>query len=441
MTNARNVDVYYKNPPMTQAIDRVCGDRRTKRLFRRCENPALPTANTLYATAKRLEYDGDIAGALDILYQAMQAGERIDSCMKDIAGLLNMMGRTGEAIEFLKAHEDKVTNKVGYSNLLVRLENDLARDSSDLPRGITIIVVDQSLGPVTIALCDRLFPNPAKIRRILYTDDSGYIGTVHFASHSSARKALQIQKTFPEQLTCNWANMYTEGLLRKLEHIENQPALGEPIACIRDPIPVHLGFGIKSLPIYRESDPSVPRLTEEEIFEIKRSEEQDDFGDNTTCLIPKGPDDFKSIAVSPISTVSTPRTTPSTPMSLSPGSTVLHEVLSNHRELFVSAGISVHPPYVTSIACGEGETKRMSAMVIPFPTDQVCESEISRISAYATALQSVASAMATVATLLETQRRSGLSPGLMHTPMKPTRGETDKAYNTPSPIIMRNMFT
>jgi hypothetical protein len=236
--------------------------------------------------------------------------------------------------------------------------------------------------------------------------------------------------------------MYTEGLLRKLESIEKESGgIGIRISCDHDPVPNHLGFGNQSIPIYRESDHTVPRLTEEEMDEIRRSSEQNEVGSMTAVASEKvKTDEIKSIAVSPISTLSTPRTSPSTPRNFSAGSMVLHEVLSNHRELFACAGIPSEPPFVTTLRLGDETSKLMSAMVIPFPTDEVGESGISRITAYARALQSVASAMGTVATLLQTQRRYCISPhGLVHTPVKPNRG--DKPYYTPSPIIMRNMFT
>jgi len=444
MTNYKNHSVHYtaKNP--IDVVHRIGETRRNRRMFRRCETPALPSENTLYATAKKLEYDGDIAGALDLLYQAMQSGERVDSCMKDIAGLLNMMGRIGEAVNFLKANEDKVTNKVGYSNLLSRLENDLARIGSahgtgclpsNLPRGITIIVADESLGPVSVSLCDRLFPNPAKIRRILYTDESGFIATVHFASHSSARKALQVQKSFPDQVACNWANMYTEGLLRKLEIIERDQLEGSSIRYQEDHVPAHLGGGF--IPIYKESDASVPRLTEAELEVIKQQTMEPAVPSPIAPVVVTSP--VKSQSVSPISTVSTPRTrltTTSEGQLSSPRSVmVLHEVLANHRELFSYSGISVDIPYVTTV--GDG----VSAMVIPFPTSEMGESEISKISVYAKALSSVASAMTTVATLLETQRRHGTTE--MQTPVKSGGGREcrENMYCTPSPIILRNMFT
>jgi hypothetical protein len=201
-----------------------------------------------------------------MFYKAMLAEDRVDSCLKDIAGLLNMLGRTTEAVDFLRSHADKVRNESGFRNLLSRLEAELSKESaSDLPRGVCITVVDQSLGPVTLTLCDRLFPNPAKIRRIIHTDSSGFVAAVHFATHSSARKALQVRKVCGDQVVFSWCSLYTDARLRLLERLEGRPELA--LSSARDEVPEHLKtFGwIASIPIYREDDESLPSLSDEEL--------------------------------------------------------------------------------------------------------------------------------------------------------------------------------
>ena len=330
------VHMRQKSAVKPYSSDSADGSRRSLRLFKRCDNPTLPARVSLYSTAKRLEYDGDIAGALDLLYRAMQSGERVDSCMKDIAGLLNMMGRTREAVEFLKSHRTKVTNEVGYSNLLSKLEGELDRDSSsDLPRGVTVSVLDKSLGPVTLALCDRLFPNPAKIRRIMYTDEDGFVGAVHFASHSGARKALQVHKT-SALIECNWSSLFVDARLRLLEKLEEEnPTFADGFET--DPIPAHLVVlnSVRSIPIYRETDNSLPQLPRDELERVYflTKLRQEESSELSVVAHPT----LSSHSTSPIRDVSPFNTPSSNASSDERESLVLSTILANHQHLFGGA--------------------------------------------------------------------------------------------------------
>ena len=141
-----------------------------------------------------------------------------------------------------------------------------------------------------------------------------------------------------------------------------------------------------------------------------------------------------SCEISPISTM----TTPVSEHNKSPPS-VLQDILNSHQGLFtVSDGV---PPYLSSVQSDEGHM--IPALVIPF-RDDPANTNVSKIFNYARALNTVASALLTVASILETRRRHNLSPcGSIHevfeTPVR-KRNQTEPAL-TPSPIIMRNMFT
>jgi len=245
-------------------LDSICESRRNQRLFQRASNPQLPAnRQSLYGGAKRLEYDGDLKGALTMYQQAMMSGDRADSAMKDIAGLLNMLGRPREAIDFLKDNSRYVENEAGYMNLIERLELELERESAgDMPRSVLVTLTDASLGPVSLNLCDRLFPNPAKIRRILYLDDEGCVAVVHFATHSAARKAIQVRKVVMSAKT-EWASSFEESRLRAIEAKEKSCT---PTECSTvESLPDHLSaFADKAtLPLYASSDPLVIDVTNE----------------------------------------------------------------------------------------------------------------------------------------------------------------------------------
>ena len=243
-------------------LDSICESRRNQRLFQRSVNPQLPSNKlSLYGGAKRLEYDGDIKGALNMYHQAMVAGDRADSAMKDIAGLLNMLGRSREAIHFLKANSAYVENKTGYHNLLERLELELEREAgSDIPRAVLVAVQDPQLGPVSLSLCDRLFPNPAKIRRILLLDNNGSVAVVQFATHSAARKAIAVKK-LGLSASSDWASAFDERRLRLLETKEKE---GCRVATV-ERLPDHLAAFADSseIIIYSSTDAAVISVTNE----------------------------------------------------------------------------------------------------------------------------------------------------------------------------------
>ena len=245
-------------------LDSICESRRGQRLFQRSAHPQLPSNKmSFYGGAKRLEYDGDIKGALAMYHKAMISGDRADSAMKDIAGLLNMLGKTKEAIEFLKCNSSYVENKVGYTNLIGRLEIEQERDAgADIPRSVMISVNDPSLGAVSLALCDRLFPNPAKIRRILFLEDDGSVAAVHFATHSAARKAIQVKKVVMS-VTTDWCSSFEERRMRAIEEKENKESRED---CINvEQVPEHLAAfaDVSALPLYYPTDALVIQVTNE----------------------------------------------------------------------------------------------------------------------------------------------------------------------------------
>ena len=430
-------------------VDHVCDARRSQRLFKRCNNPTLPARHPLYSQAKKLEYDGDIAGALDFLYRAMMNGERVDSCLKDIAGLLNMMGRTAEAVEFLKSHSDKVVNRAGYSNLIAKLQTEVDKEeSSDLPRGITVTVIDESLGPVTLSLCDRLFPNPAKVRRILYTDERGFVGAVHFASHSSARKALQIHKICPNQVMCSWSSLYTDARLRMLERMEKGAST---VGCHLETLPPHLTAfgGISSIPIYQEGDSSLPPLPREELERIQllararaeaaasssRGTEVCSTADRLEASLlseisPVSPEAASSPAASFIDSLST--TSPHSGCE----SIILSAIQAGHHQITKGAHVHGPVPFITRIPNLRGDM--VSAVVIPFPSTDIREGD--QVAIYTEMLTRIASVMAGVGTLIESG--TTLNPLAAYTtPVKPKRGPAGNSFTTPSPVIERYLFT
>jgi hypothetical protein len=235
-----------------------------RRLYPKNEAPALPGRNSLYGAAKRLEFEGDLRGAFSLYHQAIYYGDRTDSALKDISNIYVMFGRVKEAIEFLRANECYVTNRKGYENLITRLTMELKHQEEDdyiMPRVLLVEVVDYArLGSLTLDLCDRLFPNPAKIRRMLYIDGDGLKGLLHFSTYSSARKALQVRKECDSSVRVSWAAAADQALMLDIESKE----LAEDPVCLfsrrLQRLPEHLAAfddDRSCVGVYHLSDPIV----------------------------------------------------------------------------------------------------------------------------------------------------------------------------------------
>jgi len=148
-----------------------------------------------YAAAKRAENEQDLTRALELYRIAVSLGDKTESAVKDAAGLLHALGRSGEAVTFLTAHEDKIVDKRAYQNLLGNLRRLFEGDETDTPDYLRTVELrlrrQVHATQIGRELCERLFKNSARIRRIVVCGHNGFRGLVEFASHSAARKALQ----------------------------------------------------------------------------------------------------------------------------------------------------------------------------------------------------------------------------------------------------------
>ncbi|EER19226.1 hypothetical protein Pmar_PMAR028692 [Perkinsus marinus ATCC 50983] len=214
-------------------------DRRG-RLFARCPSPAMPSYDSWYGQAKRLEFDGDLKGAFSAFMEAIARGDRVDSSLKDVAGLLNMVGHVHAAVRFLEDHRGLASNVIGYENLLERLKMEADRadvlaasakataSSTHMPDNIiptTLRITASEEGcnndssssshSVTPYTCERLFPNPHKIRAIIYLNPSGTDCLVDFGTNSAARKALNVPKLVDHYLI-EWATDVWQELSKRL---------------------------------------------------------------------------------------------------------------------------------------------------------------------------------------------------------------------------------
>ncbi|CAG9324714.1 unnamed protein product [Blepharisma stoltei] len=155
----------------------------------------IPRQQTPYAFAKVAEYiEKDLSKAESLYRQAIEIGERPESALKDLAGVLHQQGKTEEACELLINNKHLfVADLTRYENLLRNLQKQIFPSQNSYNKSVKI----SGLGPMADELTIRsMFSNPSRILHIeIYSepnsDGKSKYGIIRFASHSAARKTLE----------------------------------------------------------------------------------------------------------------------------------------------------------------------------------------------------------------------------------------------------------
>jgi hypothetical protein len=193
-------------PPETSTSRRLLFERKY---------PPMPKLKSVYTEAKKAEYDGNIQLAAELYLKAIAANDRVDSSIKDYAGLLHMKGDTKSAIDFMNSQEERHKTSHGFRNLLSQLnaalERELSNEGSALPR-VVLISIDALKSRIIINYesLRSLLPNCLKISKLTFVNPIVIEGIprsskviAEFSSHSAARKAVMVSKH--ESVRCVWA--------------------------------------------------------------------------------------------------------------------------------------------------------------------------------------------------------------------------------------------
>ena len=171
----------------------------------------IPRQQTPYAYAKAAEYiEKDLEKAEHYYRQAIEIGERPESAIKDLAGILHQQGKTQEACELLEAHKHVFVADINkYENLLRNLQKQMLPSKNTLNKAVKI----SGLGPMADELTLKaLFTNAARILHIefAYEDDNGVrYAILRFSSHSAARKTFEGFKA-NHRYTLEWLSVTGE---------------------------------------------------------------------------------------------------------------------------------------------------------------------------------------------------------------------------------------
>ncbi|OMJ69567.1 hypothetical protein SteCoe_32685 [Stentor coeruleus] len=152
----------------------------------------IPRQQTPYAFAKAAEYiEKDLEKAEHFYRQAIEIGERPESAIKDLAGILHQQGKTQEACDLLKANKHVFVSDINkYENLLRNLQKQMLPSKNTLNKAVKV----SGLGPMADELTLKsLFSNSSRILHIEfgYDDNNVRWAILRFSSHSAARKTFE----------------------------------------------------------------------------------------------------------------------------------------------------------------------------------------------------------------------------------------------------------
>ena len=80
----------------------------------------VPRGKNPFAQAKRAQLlEKDLERAIPLFQKAITQGDNVESAIKDLAALLQQLGRTQEAINFLQANRNRIGNQQSVDNILI----------------------------------------------------------------------------------------------------------------------------------------------------------------------------------------------------------------------------------------------------------------------------------------------------------------------------------
>ncbi|OMJ94846.1 hypothetical protein SteCoe_1869 [Stentor coeruleus] len=150
----------------------------------------IPKGDSAYSKAKRAEYiDKNLKVAEKYYKLAIETGDRAESAIKDLAGVMHQQGKTLEAIEFLKKNQHLFCDTIKYENLLMNLRRQIVQRGNRLNKFLKISTLHEKADKQYVI---RLFSKPERILSVeIHNENTGLYAIVKFASHSAARKTLE----------------------------------------------------------------------------------------------------------------------------------------------------------------------------------------------------------------------------------------------------------
>ena len=224
----------------------------------------IPRQQTPYAFAKAAEYiEKDLEKAEHFYRQAIEIGERPESAIKDLAGILHQQGKTQEACDLLKANKQIFVADINkYENLLRNLQKQMLPSKNTLNKAVKI----SGLGPMADEVTLRgLFNNSSRILHIEFGyENYKRWAILRFPSHSAARKTFEGFKA-TNRYVLEWISVTGE-IVGELNLDKNEEfslfSLGKNIPC--KTVPEYYSY-LPDRPCKKFDDP-IDQILENSLF-------------------------------------------------------------------------------------------------------------------------------------------------------------------------------
>jgi hypothetical protein len=151
----------------------------------------IPKGDTVYALAKKAEYlEKNLAKAEYFYKKAIEEGDRPESAIKDLAGVIHQQGKTLEAIQILTQYKYLFAqDMIKFDNLMQNLRRQVVQKGNRLNKFLKISPLPIGSTKESVLL---LFNNSKRIADIeLYNEGSQIYAILKFSTHSAARKTLE----------------------------------------------------------------------------------------------------------------------------------------------------------------------------------------------------------------------------------------------------------
>ena len=149
----------------------------------------IPKGDTPYSRAKRCEYiEKDLNKAAFFYQKAIEDGDRAESAVKDLAGVMHQLGQTAKACETLERYRSLFTSEPAkFDNLLLNLKKQVPANTLSC-KFLKLTGVRES---DSVSSLRRLFTNPNRIHSlVIYGEGNERFALLQFATHSAARKSI-----------------------------------------------------------------------------------------------------------------------------------------------------------------------------------------------------------------------------------------------------------